>query len=192
MEAIRFSGQRSCLVIFLGLTLLALILWQAVQPVQELMSKRYTERGREQLTSLNFAKAEASFERALVLDGENIEASQLLSLAVVGETDIVKLRDYLIATGRPDVVERIDEAQSPSASPKEALARGITYVLSEEYVYARYPLEEALRLDEYYPEALHYLALTYDKLAAFDASYAEKAGELRKKRDTYSPRWIGQ
>jgi Tfp pilus assembly protein PilF len=93
--------------------------------------------------------------------------------------------------GRADVVTKIDAATFPHASPKEALAAGIAYVLAGEYVYARYPLELATSLDGNYPEALHFLALTYDALAEFDETYREKAAEVREKRDLLTPKWIG-
>ncbi|CAN5126424.1 hypothetical protein BH11PAT4_BH11PAT4_0890 [soil metagenome] len=188
---VRFSGRRSCATIFFGLILLSLLLWQAIPPVQKLMSSRYTTRGSEQLTSLNFSEAVASFTRATSLDEGNVLARKQLLLAQAGETDISLLREYMSEHGRMDIVTKIDEATYPYATPKEALAAGIAYVLARDYVYARYPLELATSLDANYPEALHFLALTYDALAEFDASYQEKAAQVREKRDLLTPKWIG-
>lgn len=173
------------------MALLVLVLWQAVSPVQHLMSSRYTTKGSEQLAALKFTDASATFTRALNLNPENHDAKSQLELAKAGETDIAELRSYLVSHNRDDVVAKIDASTENFATPKEAVATGISYFLAGEYVYARYPFEKALSLDGNYPEALHYLALTYDKLAEFDASYREKAAELRVKRDSLTPRWIG-
>lgn len=155
------------------------------------MSTRYTVKGSEQLAALKFSDASATFTRALNLNPENRDAESQLKLAKSGETDIAELRNYLVSHNREDIVAKIDASTENFATPKEAVASGISFFLAGEYVYARYPFERALSLDANYPEALHYLALTYDNLAEFDASYREKAAELRVKRDSLTPKWIG-
>jgi tetratricopeptide (TPR) repeat protein len=156
------------------------------------MATRYVSQGKVKLTALDTTGALNSFTRAVSLERENVgEAEDLLKLTTEGRADIAVLRDYLAANGRSDVVAQIDAATRKFQTPKEALTAGIAYYLAGEYQYARYPLEAALEQDPNYPEALHYLALTYDTYTQLDQTYAAEAEYLRKKRDTLSPRWLG-
>lgn len=188
----KLSGRRSLLILVIGTTLLLVVLYQAAKPLQRVISERYMARGDSLLLDLKFSEAQTEYDRAIRLDSQNIAAMDRLQIAQSAVTDIFSARNFFFDHGKTDLVNKIDSATTSFNSAKAALAAGVGLYNQQEYRFARYPLENALKFDPNYPEAWHYLALTYDQLAKEDNSYLQKAADARKKRDLLTPLWINQ
>ena len=190
-ESPRFSARRSCAIILIACVFLYLLFLHSTPPFRQLVAQRFIVRGDRYFIALHYDEAEREYLKAEQADAQSAAATDRLRLVRLAETDIVNARSFFEDHHVDNVVRKIDEATAQHSTPKEALTAGIALYQSGDYGYARYPLEEAVQLDPKYPEAWHYLALTYDKLAEVNASYRDKAKDARAKRDALSPAWLG-
>jgi len=184
-----FSTRRSCLVLILAFALLILVLSQLLIPVRHWAGQRFLARGDTLLAAQKFDEAQEEYKRAWHTDGNNSEARGREVLAREALTDIAQARDFFQQRGDTVMVAKIDQATEPYATPKEALSVGVQFMEKGEYSLARYPLQLATELDPEYPEAWHYLGLTYEKLALLDANYRVKAQEAMTRRDALTAKW---
>ena len=191
-RGVRLSARRSAAALLVGTILLVVLLMTASAPLHRIIAERYRTRGDLAIAALNFDQAEQDYQRAVQLDGRNLLASERLHLANSAEADIAAARPLFVELNQNDVVTKIDAATASFPDPKTAAAEGLRLYNVNDFRFARYPLETAVRLDPGYPEAWHYLALTYDKLAVYDATYRDKAATARANRDRLTPRWIGK
>ena len=191
-QPVRFTLGRSLLIIVLGFLIVCILAWQASLPIKRALAIRYVARGDTYMIQNNYNRAVQEYQSALKNDSQNAEALRKETIAVEASTDIASARDLFQELGQTSMVTKIDQATKPFDSPKAALQAGVSYYQASEYSLARYPLETALQLDPNYPEAWHYLALVYDKLATYSSVFKDKATDARSKRDALSPLWIGQ
>jgi Tfp pilus assembly protein PilF len=189
---VRFSKRRSCSIVLLGAVILAILAWQASKPIKEAVAERYLARGDVFMTQRKFDEAQAEYEKAIRSNTTLVKAHERQEIAAEAATDIAKARAVFSELNQTSMVEKIDQATATFTKPKEALKTGMDFYTAGEYALARYPLEQAVQLDPAYPEAWHYIALTYDQLAASNASFREKAQAAREKRDALSPQWLNQ
>lgn len=187
---VTFSPKRSCAVILIGIAILAIIGWQLAQPVKEAVAGRFLKRGDTYFRQLQFDEAEREYTKASGYDEDLQDAQDRKALAKEAATDIAVARELLAELGNQEAVAKIDAAQTSFDSPKEALQAGVDLYTANDFSFARYPLEQATQLDPAYPEAWHYLALTYEKLAGENAEYRAKADDARKKRDSLTANYL--
>jgi len=191
MEQKRFSPWRVTLILAVSLALGLMIVQQAAIPVRKRVAERYIARGDAYMLTLDFDVAESEYKKALQFDPTNSLAAQDVRIAHVAPVDIAVTRGFFEANHKTDVLSKLDVAEKIYTDPKEALQVGVTFYTNKDYVYARYPLEQAVRLDSSYPEAWHYLALTYEQLARFDSSYSTKANQALAKQNLLTPKYLG-
>lgn len=184
------SVRRSLAILAVGILLAGVILWQLSQPVKVKVSERFTERGDGYFVAQNFEQAEEEYHKALRYNPENSTAKQNLDLATKAEVDIAAAADFFTQHGVAEVGEKLAVAKKGYTNPKEALKVGVEFFNNGELRFARYPLERAVQLDPDYPEAWHYLALTYQEYAKNDAQYKQQAEDAFKKRDSLTPKYL--
>ncbi len=187
---VTFSPKRSCAVILIGMAIIAIVAWQLAQPIKSAVADRFLKRGDTYFAQLQFDNAAREYGKALGYNEDLQEAVVRKELAEEAATDIAAARDLLDQLGNQAAVIKIDTAQALFSSPKEALQAGVDFYSANEYSFARYPLEQATQLDPAYPEAWHYLSLTYEKLAGENAEYRSKAEDARKKRDSLTANYL--
>lgn len=183
-----YSFRRSVVIITVTVLVCALVGWQLVTWARPFLATRYTERGIAYVKAQQFSQARAEFERAESFGDSSAHAWK--EKASQAPTDPRILTTEWTAWGITAVTEKLHQATQPFATPKQALTAGVALYDAGEFAYARYPLEQAVTLDSEFPEAWHYLGLTYDSLAALDSSYTAKAQEARVKRDALTSRYL--
>lgn len=188
----RLPAWRVLLIFVIALVLIVTLIYQLGAPLRHIFANRFLERGDTFFSSLEYDSAEREYDKALLYDKNMTLAADHLALVKEAPTDIAVARDFFAEKGRREVVDRIDAAKEHFTDPKKALETGATLYQQGQYVYAQYPLQTAVTLDPEYPEAWHYLALTYDHLAKENARFREKAVEARAKRDALTPRYLNQ
>lgn len=181
---------RAVLILVISFALGGLISWQVIQPVYRRVSDRYVVRGDAFLASGEPEAAEVEYRDALKYNAKNQLAQQRLILAETVPVDIAAGRGFYEEKGVAAVVQKIDKARTAYARPKEAVQIGLEFYTNREFVYARYPLERAVQLDPEYPEAWHYLGLTYQELAKTDPSFQAKAEEAFRRRNLLTPNYL--
>jgi Tfp pilus assembly protein PilF len=184
------SRTRAFLIVLVGLLLGVLLILEISIPFRQKIAERHVERGDVYLVAQDFDQAALEYRQALSYDSSNQPAIQKEKLARKGGTDIAVLKDFYEEHFVTAVLSNLAIAQKEYEKPKESLEAGVSFYEKGEYVYARYPLERAVRLDPEYPEAWHYLGLTYQELSKEDSSYSQKAAEALEKRDQLTPRYL--
>jgi len=186
------SRRRVVGIIVVSAVLAVLLAYEVVTPIRQAVSTRFVDRGDTYMVSLEFDQAKAEYREALRYDAQNGLASQRLSLAEVAPADIAQAKGFYQEKGVASVIQKLDKAQQSYTDPKQAVLGGLYFYTNKDYVYARYPLEQAVQLDPGYPDAWNYLALTYQQLAKLDPSYEAKATEAFRRRDTLTPKYLAQ
>lgn len=186
----RFSWHRSLLIIVVGLLLAGIIVLQAAQPLRQDLAQRYLARGDAFFAAQNYDQAENEYQRALRYNSQLSLAQDNLDLVQKATTDIVLSRQFFADHNRSDIVQKIDEATQTFGQPKDAVKQGVHYITQGDFVYARYPLEQAIKLDPNYPEAWHYLAQTYQELAKYDPSFQTMANAAIKRQNILTPQYL--
>lgn len=184
------SSFRGILIILIGLIIGFLVVWQFSIPVRHRLAERQIDRGDVFLLAQDYSGATVEYQKALSYEKTNTEAEHRLELAKEGPVDIVKLRQFYLDHKDLEIVTKIDQATKSYTEPKEALKAGVELYSAKEFVYAQYPIQEAIRLDPDYPEAWHYLGLTYQQLAKIDPNYTEKAADAWEHRDALTPKYL--
>lgn len=184
------SSRRALVILSLSGILVALMMAAVLAPARKQISKRYLIRGDKYLVAQQFEPARREYQQALDYDPDNATARQMRDLAQKAPTDIALARDFFQARGVVAVTEKLDQAQQKYSHPKDALQAGVDFFQAGEFVYAQYPLRQATKLDNGYPEAWHYLGLTYQELAKKDSSLQALADEAFKRRDLLTPNYL--
>jgi Tfp pilus assembly protein PilF len=187
---VRFGARRSAAVFLVAMSILILGGREAARPARHLLSERFRQRGDTYLNSLSCDEAVREYRRALRLNPENSSAQRHLSYALAAPTDIKAARPFFAATGNTTVLQKLDKAEREYPTAKSALTAGLELLAGGDTVYARYPIEQAVRLDENYPEAWHYLSRVYGELAGEQAGFRTQAEEAVKKRDSLTVKYI--
>lgn len=188
-QPVRFSTRRSCAILLIGGIIIFIIAYEAVQPLRRHIASRYLLQGDVAFASLRFDDAAAAYNSALSYNKNLTEARERRALAEIAPADIAQARPLLSKLGASEYVARIDEATEPYATAPEAYVTGVHFYEQGEYGLARYALERATSLDVRYPDAWHYLYLSYDKLAAEHVEYRAKAEAAKEQRDRLTARW---
>ena len=186
------SAKRTAVIFLVGVALGGLVVWQASIPIRNRIATRYVERGTTYLVAQEFSSAAKEYEKALDYNIDNQEAFTYLRLAKEGPVDIAKLKQFYQTHHVESVLDKLDLAQQSYETPKKALEAGVGFYEAHEYSFAQYPLLRAVQLDPEYPEAWHYLGLTYQELAKMDVRYQERAVQAFAKRDNLTPKYLKQ
>ena len=181
---------RTLAILGIGAILIAILINQAAGPVRHALANRYLARGDAAFLSEKYDKANREYKKALHYNPVLTEAETNEVYAAEAPTDIAKARPFFEEHQAIDVLKKLDKATAPYDDPKEALKVGVEFFKAGAFVYARYPIERAVQLDSQYPEALHYLSQTYEKLAEFDASFRDKALDAARRRDAITPNYL--
>jgi Tfp pilus assembly protein PilF len=189
-DPVQLPAWRALLSFIVSLILIIIGLYQLGAPFRKDLAQRFLSRGDTYLASLQYDQAEHEYTKALSYDKTLTVVTEHMALANEAPTDIAKLRNFFAQKGVNDVVSEIDKAQQPYENPKDALTAGVAYYEKGLFVYAQYPLQKSTSLDSAYPEAWHYLALTYDELAKQNATFVQKAKDARTKRDLLTPKYL--
>ncbi|MBU6389161.1 tetratricopeptide repeat protein [Patescibacteria group bacterium] len=189
-DQVRFSRKRSLFILVVAMVLAVLAAWQIIAPIKERVSERYVQRGDTYMAAQDYETAQEEYRKALTVNPRNATAADRLRVAQKAETDIAAVRSFFEAHKIDPVLQKLDQATKPYGSPKYALVAGVRFYQDHDFVYAQYPLQQAVRLDPQYPEAWHYLGLVYTELATFDASYQAKAAAAIKKQNDLSPMYL--
>lgn len=177
-------------ILLLGVALLGVIMNHFLSPLRQTLSDRFVSRGDAYMRSLDFPAAEVEYHKAVSYVSGNSVALSRQRYAAVSQTNIADARPLFEELHVQSVLVTLDQAQAEFKDPKEALREGVLLYTQKEYVYAQYPLQKAVQLDPEYPEAWHYLGLTYQKLGEIDPNYQVKSREAFRKRDSLSPAYI--
>ncbi len=190
LTAKKFSKRRATLIILVGLALPVLIAYQLGLPIRSWASDRFVQRGNAYLAARQYDQAQSEYRRAIRVYEPNTVAKTNLDVAMQAVTDPRAARQFFAEHGNTALVRMIDEATAQFPTPKSALTKAVELAGVGEYALARYPVEEAIRMDSRYPEAWNQASIIYDKLAEVEASYRTKASTARSARDALSPAWL--
>ena len=185
-----FGFRRTILILGVSLVLLGLLVCYFLQPFLRRVSGRYLDRGDTYLASQEYDAAISQYDKALYYDRGNAEAKAHMQLAQKAVTDIAALRDFYVEKKVAAVVEKIDLATKEYPTPKKALEAGVAFYNEREYVYAQYPLRQAVRLDPEYPEAWHYLGLACEQLAKDDPAFTGQAKQAFQKQNELTNKYL--
>lgn len=185
-----YSLPRAALTVVVSLVLGVLLLQQVEQPIHRAFSTRFTARGDDFLVAQEYTAAAREYSSALRYDPHNPTAQAHRDLALAAPTDIAVAATFYEEHNVVAVTGRLAKAQAVFPIPKAALQAGVDFYSQGEYVYAQYPLRQAVMMDPNYPEAWHYLGLTYQQLAKLNPSFTAKANQAFATRDTLTPKYI--
>lgn len=185
-----FSWQRCVVIGILSLILLFVLSTRLTLPYNQRLSQRFLDRGDTYLIAREFEESIKQYEKALKNNSDNALARERLKLARQASLDIAALRDFYAEKGVREMVDKIDLSTQAYSTPKAALTAGVRFYEDRDYVFAQYPLRRALKLDSGYPEAWHYLGLTYREMAKIEPEYNKQAEEAWQKRDQLTTRYI--
>ena len=184
------SARRSCLFILVALALGILGVAQAAKPIRLAAAKRYAERGTARFIAQDYAGAVNEYGASLRYDPANREILADRALAQSAETDPLAAEPFFIVHNVQDALTRLQRAQGPFATAKDAAAAGIELLNEGQPVYARYSLQQATVMDPAYPDGWNYLGVDYQALAKIDPAYAAKATAAFAKRDALTPKYL--
>ena len=159
-------------------------------PIKSSLSARYLAKGDTLFIDQDYLDAVVEYSRALSYEPNNEVAAHNRQMAEAASTDIVRAKPFFEAHGVNDVLAKLAEAEVAYPTPKAALTEGVKLYTAGEFAYAQYPLLRAVHLDPAYPEAWHYLGLTYVELGKLDPRYAKKALGVFERRDTLTPKYV--
>lgn len=188
-EPVIFSAKRSCAVIVIAGIVIFILVLEVLQPIKLSLANRYVNRGNSYFLSHNFERAEQEYSKALKYNSKHATALHRQAIADQAQVDMAAARSTFIELNDPESVAQIDQATQVFKSAPEALLAGVQLFQSAQYNLARYPLAQAVQLDPGYPEAWHYLYLTYAELGALNADFAKEEEAAKAQRDLLSPRW---
>ena len=189
-EAVVFSKRRTAFIFFIAALLAIFISWQIIIPVRQDVSARYVQRGDAYLSAQEFDSAQKEFQQAISYDSTNQTAKERLEIAKKSLTDIALVGDFYRQQQITAVVQKLDTAQKMYSTPKQALQAGVLFYQNHDFVYAQYPLQRAIELDPGYPEAWHYLSLTYQELTKADPTIQAKADAALKKQNELTAKYL--
>lgn len=188
----KISYRRVGSILLVSSVLLWILLNQVQQPIQERISDRYRLRGDSYFAALDYAEAQNQYRLALKYNPHNQLAQQELDMAAKAAVDLTAAKPFFEGHNLQEPLSKLHEAQRTFTDAKAAVVAGVGYYNKGEFVYAQYPLQQAVTLDPEYPEAWHYLGLTYQELAKSDFSYQHKAQECFDKRDALTPKYLSR
>ena len=162
------SPRRALTAGGVALLLVLLLATNVAWRVRQKVAQRYLERGDVYLTELEYASAVKEYQSALHADPSSQIAISQLHLAQIAPVDIAQAVDFFQQHNVQSVLTKLAEAKQPFNSAPAALKEGLTLYSGQQFVYAQYPLQEAVKIDPGFPEAWHYLGLTYQELAKID------------------------
>jgi tetratricopeptide (TPR) repeat protein len=187
---VHISKRRGIVIILLSLALLAVIINHFLSPLRQSLSDRFVSRGDSYMQSLDFPSAAKEYHKAVSYVSSNNEAATRERYASIAQVDIAAAKPLFEELHIDNVLNILDQAQANFPNPKEALKEGVLLYSEKKYVYAQYSLQKAIQLDPEYPEAWHYLGLTYQKLGEIDPDYQNKSLAAFRKRDALTPTYL--
>lgn len=186
----KFGTLRTLAIFVITFIILLLIKQQLDVPYDKLMFERYSKRGDVYFQALDYGKAEEQYRKALVYQKGDVDVLEKIDMLGQVRTNPKAAKLFFEQNNITGELVKLSKSEIDYTTPKDALKAGVDLYTQGDYGYARYPIEKALELDTEYAEAWHYLAMTYEKLAEFDAQYKEKAVEARNKRDALTPMYL--
>ena len=184
------SPRRLTLIGLVSIALAALLVWEIAVPIRASLAQRFLARGDTYLKEQEFDAAAAEYRKALSYEPSDFHIKSRLDLAKKAPTDIAAAAGFYQENHIQPVLDKLAKAQKHYADSKQALQAGVDLYQAKDFSYAQYPIKRALQLDPGYPEAWHYLGLTYQELAKIDPSFKQKADEAFHQRDLLTPAYL--
>jgi len=186
----KLSPKRVGAILLISLALLYVLILQVQAPIRHTLSERYRTRGDAYFANLEYAEAQKQYNLALDYDPNNQAAKTALTMAEKAAVDLTAAKPFFQDHNVQKPLDLLKEAQKTYTNAKDAVAAGVAYYQAGQFVYAQYPLQQAVKLDPDYPEAWHYLGLTYTELAKTDPSYTAKANDCFQKQNALTPKYL--
>ena len=186
----RIQGLRLSLIFLVAIFIAILVGGKAWLVINQRIAERFVERGTSYLIAQDYPAAAQEYQKALRYNSQAIEAEQDLAIIHISQIDIAQAKSFYVEHKVTSVLQKLSKAQATFTNPKQAVAVGVQFYANQDYVYAQYPLQQAVNLDPGYPEAWHYLALTYQKLGKIDSSYTKKADEAFLRQNELTPKYL--